>query len=269
MTLELLTVLYGIIIGFALGLTGGGGSIFAVPLLIYGLGAGVREAVGISLAAVGVTSAFGALMRGRSGQVEYKTSLIFALAGILGAPIGISLGKSIPDSYTLFAFAVIMLFVGVKMWRNNKPKENNPPVCKRDSTGSLKWTAPCFLMLFLTGFAVGLFSGIFGVGGGFIIVPALVMVSGMPIHKAVASSLMVISLICLSGVSSYFFSGDAIPVTQTMVFIVGGLIGMLSGSLLAKKLSGAGLKKAFALSIWFVAIYMLLKNFTHLSNQLT
>ena len=120
---DLLTVVYGLVIGFSLGSTGGGGSIFAVPLLIYGLGTGVREAVGISLAAVGATSLLGATLRWRAGELEMRTGLIFAMCGMVAAPLGTVAGGKFPDALTLSAFAVLMFLVGLRMWRSEKKKK--------------------------------------------------------------------------------------------------------------------------------------------------
>ncbi|MCA9055138.1 MAG: sulfite exporter TauE/SafE family protein, partial [Planctomycetaceae bacterium] len=115
--------MYGVIVGFSLGLTGGGGSIFAVPLLVYGLGVPARDAVTISLAAVGLTALFGAVQRWRAGQVEVRTGLMFAVAGMFGAPIGAWLSGLLSDVILLTLFAVLMLFVAVRMWR----KAGEPP----------------------------------------------------------------------------------------------------------------------------------------------
>ena len=106
---DLLTIVFGIVIGFSLGLTGGGGSIFAVPLLVYGLGAGAREAVAVSLAAVGATSLLGALMRWRAGEIELRAGIVFAIGGLVGAPFGTAIGTRLPVALTLLGFATLVL----------------------------------------------------------------------------------------------------------------------------------------------------------------
>ncbi len=250
----------GAVVGLSLGLTGGGGSIFAVPLLIYVLGSGVREAVGISLATVGATALFGAALRNRSGLVEWRTGFLFAATGMLGAPAGTWLGARMPDALTLAGFAVLMLVVGVRMWRSggNSPARNHQP-CARSEHGELRLTGKCFAVLLPTGLLVGVLTGIFGVGGGFIIVPALVFVTGMAIHRAVATSLLVIAMICAAGVGSYFFVGSGIPVTLTLWFLAGGLAGMTLGHRLSAGLGGPALNRVFAASMWAVALFVLSK----------
>src|SRR6478752_1254751 len=113
---DFLTIAFGMVIGFSLGLTGGGGSIFAVPMLIYGLGTGVREAAAISLAAVGATSLLGALLRWRAAELELRGGIVFALGGLIGAPFGIAIGARLPEALVLIGFALLMGIVGRSMW---------------------------------------------------------------------------------------------------------------------------------------------------------
>jgi uncharacterized membrane protein YfcA len=256
------TVASGVVIGFSLGLTGGGGSIFALPLLIYLLGAGVREAVGISLVAVGATSLFGALLRLRAGELEWKTGLIFALAGMGAAPLGTALGARLPTALTLTAFSLLMVGVGVKMWRGNSDglPGGGTRHCARTEKEVLSLTPRCFLVLGTAGLLTGALSGLFGVGGGFIVVPALVLVSGMPTHRAVTTSLLVIAMICASGVAAYYLSGEGLPGRLTLWFLGGGFLGMFLGIALRSRLSGTGLNRVFAAAMWAVALFMIAKN---------
>ena len=228
--MALLSVIFGAIVGFSLGLTGGGGAIFAVPLLVYGLSVDPRQAVGISLAAVGATSAIGLVGRWRSGQVELRTGLLFAVAGMIGAPLGSWLSAQIPERLLLTLFALLMLVVAVRMWRKSDPSsvpiacatdEAEGPTCRRDPAGDLRWTSPCALLLGVVGVLTGVLSGLFGVGGGFVIVPALVLFSGMAIHRAVGTSLLVIALVSVSGVASHLLAGRDIPIDTTLLFVVG------------------------------------------------
>ncbi|GAA4435940.1 sulfite exporter TauE/SafE family protein [Bremerella cremea] len=264
-----LAILFGCIVGFALGLTGGGGGIFAVPLLVYGLGVPPSEAVGISLAAVGGTAISGALPRLLRNEVELRTGLFFAIAGMLGAPIGSYLSKKLPGDVLLTLFAFLMFVVAYRMWQKAKPSTGPKPACEPDAdrsacqrteSGELILTSRCARLLLLIGLATGVLSGLFGVGGGFVIVPALVLFSGMHIHRAIATSLFVIVLISASGAFSHFISGKDFPVMLTLEFLVGGFLGMWLGGLLSKRLNGATLQKVFATAVILVALFVIVKS---------
>ncbi|MGV3483558.1 MAG: sulfite exporter TauE/SafE family protein [Planctomycetaceae bacterium] len=268
--MALLTVLFGAIVGFSLGLTGGGGAIFAVPLLVYGLATAPSEAVGISLASVGAMSAVGLLKRWRTGQVEPKPGFIFAVAGMLGTPVGSWLAGQVSEQMLLLLFSALMLLVAVRMWTGARRAEalvscapaddDQGPTCRRDAAGVLRLTSRCAILLAVIGIATGVLAGLFGVGGGFVIVPALVVFSGMPIHRAMGTSLLVITLISLAGVSSHLLMGRSIPLATTLPFVAGGVLGMWLGILTAGRLSGPALQRAFSVAIIAVAIFVISKN---------
>lgn len=268
------SLVFGAVVGLSLGLTGGGGAIFAVPLLVYGLGTPAREAVGISLAAVGATSFIGFLMRWRLGEVELRTGLVFAIAGMAGAPIGTWLAGYIPDTALLLMFAGLMVVVAVRLWRqasrqsHRKPEGQQPTnqdgiVCRRDSDGVLILTSRCAAMLTLVGVGTGVLSGLFGVGGGFVIVPALVLFSGLSIHIAVGTSLMVIALVSVSGIASLLVSGREISPVVTLLFVAGGVVGLLIGQQIGRRLSGPALQKLFVFAILAVAAFVIARNLSH------
>ena len=265
-----ISLIFGAIVGLSLGLTGGGGAIFAVPMLVYGLSVAPREAVGISLAAVGATSFVGFLQRWKSSQVEIRTGLLFAVAGMVGAPIGSWLAGLIPEPVLLAMFAVLMLVVAFRMWSKAVSDANvvaaacpvaNPdedgPSCRRDAQGALLLTSKCARLLLLVGLLTGVLSGLFGVGGGFVIVPALVLFSGMAMHRAVGTSLLVVTLVSISAVGSHLYAGRTIPIELTLLFITGGAGGMLVGNLLSRRISGPVLQKGFAVAIVAVAAFVL------------
>ncbi len=266
----MLAIACGGIVGLSLGLTGGGGAIFAVPLLVYGLRVPASQAVGISLAAVGATSFAGFLHRWRLGEVELQTGLIFAMAGMLGAPFGSWISGQIPASVLLLAFAGLMLYVAIRMWRGTTRQKTDtvtctngdvsPATCQRDAAGRLVLTSRCGLLLVCVGLATGVLSGLFGVGGGFVIVPALVLFSGMSMHHAVGTSLMVIALVSVSGVTAHLTAGREIDPAMTLLFIVGGVAGLFAGQQLGKRLSGPMLARVFAVAIVAVAVYVILRN---------
>lgn len=267
-TLLSLSLLFGAVVGLSLGLTGGGGAIFAVPLLVYGLGTPPQEAVGVSLAAVGATSLVGFLHRWRLGQVEVRTGLLFAVAGMLGAPFGSWIANLLPDPLLLLLFAGLMVIVAIRLWQQaSRPVatkdaelERDGPACQRDSAGALVLTSRCALLLLIVGLLTGVLSGLFGVGGGFVIVPALVLFSGMPIHHAVGTSLLVIALVSVSGVTAHLWGGRAIPPLVTLAFVGGGVAGLFAGQRVGLRLSGPTLQKVFAIAILLVAAYVVLRN---------
>ncbi len=265
----ILSLIFGAIVGFSLGLTGGGGSIFAVPLLVYGLSVGPREAVGVSLAAVGMTALVGTLERLQAKQVELRTGLLFAFAGMVGAPLGSWLAGQFSEALLLVLFAVLMLIVAGRMWLNSSAKtkatcnsdDAKGPTCRRDSSGNLVFTSRCAVLLAMVGLAAGILSGLFGVGGGFVIVPALVLFSGMSIHRAVATSLLVITLVSISGVSAHLAAGRTISPDITLLFVGGGVAGMFLGNLLGRRISGPALQRAFSAAIVAVAVFVISQTF--------
>ncbi len=269
-----LSLFFGGVVGLSLGLTGGGGAIFAVPLLVYGLHVPAREAVGISLASVGMTAFVGFLARWKLGQVETRTGLLFAVAGMLGAPVGAWIAGRLPETAILLSFAGLMVVVAVRMWRQatlasqtadssaacSTMEDRDGPTCRRDKTGSLILTSRCALLLLLLGLLTGVLSGLYGVGGGFVIVPALVMFSGMSIHRAVGTSLMVIALVSVSGIAAQLLSGRPLPPMMTSLFIVGGVGGLLAGQRVGPRLSGPSLQKTFVVAIVAVACLVIVRN---------
>lgn len=268
-----LAVVFGGLVGFALGLTGGGGGIFAVPLLVYGLAVAPREAVGISLAAVGGTALFGAAPRLATGDVELRTGLLFAAAGMLGAPIGSYLSLLVPEHVLLLLFALLMFIVAQRMWAKagnpqtasgvcvtENASSEAPSTCQRGVDGQLRLTSRCARLLAFVGLITGVLSGMFGVGGGFVIVPALVLSTGMAIHQAVGTSLLVIVLISISGVVSHIVGGNELSIETTVQFMVGGFAGMWLGGIVAKRLGGSMLQKTFSIAVVVVAIFVIVKS---------
>jgi uncharacterized membrane protein YfcA len=269
--MPMLSFVFGCLVGLSLGLTGGGGAIFAVPLLVYGLSVPTRDAVGISLAAVGGTSLVGFLHRWRLGQVELRTGLLFAVAGMVGAPIGSRIAGLLPEALLLSLFAGLMVVVATRLWQQASRlttdvatcpthQTEESPSCQRDATGALILTSRCAVLLLIVGVLTGMLSGLFGVGGGFVIVPALVLFSGMPIHRAVGTSLLVIALVSVSGVAAHLWAGRTIEPDITGLFVGGGLVGLFTGQSLGRRLSGPVLQKVFAVAILAVAAFVIVRN---------
>lgn len=264
------TVAFGMIVGLSLGLTGGGGAIFAVPLLVYGLQLPSYQAVGVSLATVSATALVGFAQRLRGGLVELPTGLLFAVAGMTTAPLGAWLARRIPETLLLTLFGALMLAIAVRMWRATAQglpttacvpvDDDGGPTCRRDPAGTLRLTSRCAMLLAGVGFVAGLLTGMFGVGGGFIIVPALVTFSGMGMQRAVGTSLLVITLVSLAGIASHLASGAAIPGDVTLLFLAGSLAGLLTGTAIAQRLSGARLQRVFAAAIVIVGAFVIARN---------
>lgn len=268
----LVTLLSGAFVGFSLGLTGGGGAIFAVPLLVYLLGVPAREAVGVSLLTVGSTSLVGFVQRARRKMVEFPTGLLFAFAGMLGAPVGAWLADRIPDAVLLGMFSLLMLGIAVRMWWKASDgiaklpiimDENAGPTCRRDPEGKLRLTSRCAMLLGLVGLLSGVLSGLFGVGGGFIIVPALVVFSGMGMQRAIGTSLLVITLVSASGTANHLLAGKDLTLSTAGLFTAGSIVGLFAGSWLAQRLAGPVLQKVFAAAIVVVACYVIVRTMMH------
>ena len=268
----LLTLLLGTLVGFSLGLTGGGGAIFAVPLLVFVLGVPAREAVGISLLTLGSTALVGFIQRALRGMVEFPTGFLFAVAGMIGAPIGSKLADLIPETILLISFAFLMLLIAVRMWIKATDKtaylpiivstvdENAGPTCKRDPEGRLQISSQCGLLLAIVGLGAGVLTGMFGVGGGFSIVPALVTFACMGMQRAIGTSLLIITLVSISGTASHLLAGKELSIQIAGLFTTGSLAGLFAGSWLAQRLAGPTLQRVFAGAILFVATYVIFRS---------
>jgi len=266
------TVAAGSLVGLSLGLTGGGGAIFAVPLLVYWIGVDPRTAVGISLVTVAATALVGAVDRWRRGQVEPRTGLLFAAAGMLATPLGGWLGGRVPPRTLMAAFAALMLLIAARMWRTAADRTEREsagvfaagvgPTCSRDAQGRLRMTTRCFLLLTLVGLVVGLLSGLFGVGGGFLIVPALVAFATMDVYRAVGTSLMVMTLVGAAAVATQVASGRAIPLDIAAGFVGGGIPALFVGSWIGRRVGGPALARVFAVAIVLVAALIVFKTVT-------
>ncbi len=239
----------GLLVGFTLGLVGGGGSILAVPLMVYLVG--VRDphvAIGTSALAVAANAATGLISHARARCVKWRCGGVYAAAGIIGALLGSTLGKSVNGQQLLFLFALLMIGIGVMMLRSRNNTGLAEAQCNREN-------APKVIGF---GFGTGVFSGFFGIGGGFLIVPGLIASTGMPILNAVGTSLVAVSAFGLTTAVNYAFSG-MVDWTLAVVFIAGGVVGGAGGAAAARRLSAdrGRLATVFAGLIFVVAIYML------------
>jgi uncharacterized membrane protein YfcA len=266
----IVAIVCGGAVGLALGLTGGGGSIFAVPLLIYVLGVAPDQAMPISLVAVSVSAIVGGVQSIRRGLAVWQPTIIFALGGVLGAPLGMLAAKRLAEQWIVGGFALLAILVGSLMWRAARvfPAQaaavraraydtGGGPICVLAPDGQLRFTAPCAAALAVIGLGTGFLSGMFGIGGGFLIVPALVLVTRMGVHRAVATSLLIISAIGSSGAISALLHGGIVW-RVLLPFAAGGALAMVGGRLLAERLAGPRLQEVFAIAILGVGVGMLI-----------
>lgn len=243
--------LSGCLVGFALGMFGGGGSILAVPLMVYAVGvSNPHVAIGTSAFAVAANAATGLVEHARHGMVKWRCAGLYSSAGILGAIAASTIGKAVDGQKLLLLFACLMLVVGVLMFRSRGDQGNPGAECTREK-------APKVIGY---GAATGAFSGFFGIGGGFLIVPGLIASTGMPIINAVGSSLVAVVAFGLTTALSYAFSGYVSWPLAT-VFIGGGVVGGQIGALAARRVASSKgtLKLLFAGLIFLVAVYMIVK----------
>lgn len=256
----------GGIVGLILALTGAGGAILAVPLLLFVLHLGVAEAAPVALLAVGLSAAVGAIIGLRAGIVRYKAAGLMALTGMLSSPLGLWLAHRLPNGPLTLLFAGVLAFVSLRMFTQatavKRHAENaafpSPP-CRLDAdTGRFIWTGPCSRALALSGVGAGFLSGLLGVGGGFVIVPALKRATHAPMHMIVATSLAVITLVSASGVVSTALAGR-MNWQVGAPFAAGAIVGMLGGRLAAGRLSGARLQQGFAVVAGLIAAGMVLR----------
>jgi uncharacterized protein len=246
-----LSITSGALVGFSLGLVGGGGSILAVPLLIYVVGiTDPHVAIGTSAIAVAASAALNLWNHGRAGNVKWRCALVFAGAGVTGALIGSTVGKWVDGQKLLMAFAVLMLAVAALMLRKRASSGDGDVRLNRDN---LPW-------LLAIGLGAGMLSGFFGIGGGFLIVPGLMLATSMPILYAVGSSLVAVTAFGLATVANYAISG-LVDWPVAALFLIGGALGGLAGSAAAKTLAErrGALNTALATLIAVVASYMLLR----------
>ncbi len=250
-------LLFGLVVGISLGLTGGGGSIFAVPLLVYGLGLNLRTAVALSLAVVGLTALYGAILQARHGTVRWLAGAILGLGGVLSAPLGAWVGHMLPERMGLVLFSLIMVVVGWRMLAGGAGEIFVPWIsCRRAPGKSSQFHLSCGFKLLVAGALTGILAGIFGVGGGFLLVPALLIVARLDMAEALGSSLVGIFLISTSGFAanaSFVHAGDLLIGAW---FLAGAALGMTAGAAVKRFLPPQRLRQVFAISVFLVAAYV-------------
>jgi uncharacterized membrane protein YfcA len=259
MDTTLLALLLGSAIGLVLAFTGAGGGVLAIPMLVFGLHLPVQQAAPVGLVAVGLAAALGAVLGLKQGIVRYRAAALIGVAGMLIAPLGVMAAQLLPNRPLLAVFAVVLMFSAWRM--RDKPTasshEDKDFPCRVDkATPRLLWTRHCALALASTGLMSGVLSGLLGVGGGFVIVPALSRHTNLDIRSVQATSLAVIALVSISGVAAATMQG-AVPWQICFPFAGGAIGGLLSGRTFAQRQNGNILRRAFSIFAMLVALLLL------------
>ncbi len=247
----LLLIPLALLVGLLLGLLGGGGTILAVPVFVYVLGFEAKSAIAHSLIVVGITSLVGSYGHWRAGSVRWRVALVFGVVAMVGAVAGARLALLLSGRVQLTLFAVVMLVASVFMFRGRRPAAADdggapaPPQRLRP------------LPIALQAAGVGIVTGLVGVGGGFMIVPALTLLGGLPIYQAVGTSLVIIGFNALAGFGGYL---DQVTVDWTLVavFTVTAIVGALAGTSLGRHVPAEALRQGIAVCLVLVAGWILL-----------
>jgi uncharacterized protein len=270
-------LLIGIIVGLILGLTGAGGSVFAVPLLMLFAGQSMSEAIGISLGAVASSTLYASLRNLRNNTLLWAPIIILAIAGMITASIGKWLSTQLPQLGILLAFNALALVIAARMWLSAKRDPVSATVvrasslsvaaesgllCRFNANGKFELRPRCMFGLIFGGLVTGLLSGLFGVGGGFLIVPLLLFLTHVSMAQAISSSLVIITFISGSGFVSHLLLGSNTQQTMNWAAFFwvagGGVIGMFAGQRLSRFIAGAKLQQGFALCLVLISVLTLL-----------
>ena len=261
----ILSSILGIVVGLILGLTGAGGGILAVPALIAGMGWSMQQAAPVALIAVAAGAAFGAAEALYRGLVRYKAALLMTCAGVPLTSLGLRAAGLAPQRLLVTLFALGMLFVAYRLWRQirlggNGEVEHRKSVAQvNPTTGKLVWTWQTATIIAMIGALTGFMTGLLGVGGGFVIVPMLRRFTALTMQGIVATSLMVVALVSFGGVVTALLRGADMPFEVTFLFALTTVCGMVTGRLLARRLSGRMVQTGFALVLVVVSSGMLAK----------
>jgi uncharacterized protein len=242
------------LMGISLGLLGGGGSILAVPILKYVVGFGAKEAIASSLAVVGLTSLFAAIGHWRSGNVNLRVALVFGSVAMAGTYLGARLAVFFSGAAQLALFAVVLIVAAYFMLRENGPKSAEDGL-DSDSPGK----SMSYGLIVVEGVAVGVLTGLVGVGGGFLVVPALVVLGKVPMKEAVGTSLLVIAMKSAAGFVGYFGQVE-VRWGYLALFTAVAIAGSLGGAYLVRYVPQEALKKTFAVFLIVMGVFILYQN---------
>jgi hypothetical protein len=253
--------LLAIAIGLSLGLIGGGGSILAVPTLVYVLGVPAKSAIAMSMFVVGVVSLIGVVPHWRQGNVDLKTFAIFTPAAMVGTFLGARLAgfSWVPDTVQLVAFGIVMVLASVLMIRQkHKPAFSSVGAMARQEEPSHHGFLPPWLLIPVEGIVVGILTGFVGVGGGFLIIPALVLLGGIPMKKDVGTSLLIIAFKSAIGFAEYL-NHVTLDWQLMLLFTLAAGLGTVAGASMTRHIDARHLQKGFGYFVLAVAIFVLIK----------
>jgi uncharacterized membrane protein YfcA len=261
---EYITPILGIFVGILMGLTGAGGGILSVPLLVFFLHLPVSEASPIALSAITLSATIGAIQGLREKVLRYRAALLISSFGLIMSPIGLWVAKITPNSPLQIIFGVVLLFVSMRLYmqahqtiKGTLPVASTPPPCQLDlHIGKLIWNVPCARALILSGMTAGFLSGLLGVGGGFVLVPSLKKFTDLPMKSIVATSLGVLAIVSAGGALVTFASGR-LNIDLAIPFALGSMFGIILGKVLESKISGNRVQQVFAIFAFLVAINLI------------
>jgi uncharacterized protein len=275
-------IIIGLLIGLILGLTGAGGSVFAVPLLLLFARLPMTDATGIALGAVAASTIFGStrnFFRKESTSILWKPGVILALTGAAFAPIGkwsgLKISEIFSEQWLIAAFSALAIIIATRLWlsANKNPEAarivragnfaqlpSPDALCNLSRTGQFELKPRCVGGLLIGGIVVGLLSGLFGVGGGFLIVPLLLALSAVSMAQAVSTSIFIIAVISSSGFISYLWMSNSDSWELSGMVAIGGILGMIIGQAVSLKIANAVLQKIFSISLILVVIISFLRS---------
>ena len=275
-----MSILLGLLVGFVLAITGAGGAILSLPLLVFFLHLKMIEAAPISLMAIMISAGLAAALGLRSGIVRYKAATLLATFGVVCAPLGVYVAHQLPEKVLAILFSIVLLVVSWRAFQKfqtptlligddcddpngcDEEDKEEPACAVNPATSKLFWTAPCTKRLILTGGFSGFLSGLLGVGGGFIIVPTLHSISNLETKMIVATSLAVIALVSMA--SAFSYAGNGIILWGVALpFVSATVVGMLLGRMLHSKISSHVSVLIFGILSLVIAVAMLIKTIAY------
>lgn len=270
-------ILIGLFIGIVLGLTGAGGSVFAVPLFLLFTDMSLSNAMGIALGAVAVSAAFATLTSGRK-LILWTPALLLVSGGMLSAPLGKWFATRLSDDLLLAGFTLLAFMIGIRMWQQSKAhpedaaivrggvydgvEETSGLLCKLSTDGQFQLKPRCLSGLIIGGIIIGFTSGLFGVGGGFLIIPLLIFLSQLHMRVAVATSLFVITMISSAGFASHVYFTPELDWALTLKIMLASVIGMMLSRGFSTRIAGAKLQQIFSASLILVSLFTLFGRLT-------